>query len=91
MKKYCYVLSIGSLSKIDDKFHFYDIEVFTSKKKVEKSIKNRIEINKGSDVVYEDGLTGLTSLESWLVTYNCLNTDGKEMRVRYVVRQTVLK
>ena len=48
-----YVLRTGGLSKIDNRFHFYDIEVFSSNKKINEEVKKRIDINKGTNVRYD--------------------------------------
>jgi hypothetical protein len=81
--KSIYVLQIGDLSSIDNLFHFYDLEVFTSRKKIEQAIQNRIEVNKGTDVVRDEGYCGIGTKSCTFITYNCLSTEGKPMRVRY--------
>ncbi len=81
--KSIYVLQTGGLSKIDNQFHFYEIEAFSSKKKIEQEIQNRIEVNKGTNVVRDEGYRGIGTLSNILVTYDCLSTDGNPMRIRY--------
>jgi hypothetical protein len=81
--KSIYVLQTGGLSKIDNQFHFYELEVFSSKKKIEREIENRILVNKGTDVVRDEGYCGTGTKSNVLVTYNCLSTDGQPMRIRY--------
>jgi hypothetical protein len=81
--KSIYVLQTGGLSNIDNLFHFYDIEVFSSKKKIEAEIQNRILINGGTHVVRDEGYCGIGTKSNVLITYNCFSTDGKPMRVRY--------
>lgn len=81
--KSIYVLRTGGLSKIDNQFHFYELEVFSSKKKIEQEIQNRIEINKGTNIVRDEGYCGIGTRSSILVTYDCLSTDNNPMRIRY--------
>jgi hypothetical protein len=81
--KSIYVLQTGDLSKIDNQFHFYDIEIFSSRKKIEYAIQSRIEINKGINVIYDEGYCGIGTRKNTLITYDCLSTDGNQMKVRY--------
>ena len=81
--KSIYVLQTGGLSNIDNQFHFYEIEVFSSKKKIEQEIQNRIEVNRGTNVVRDEGYSGIGTRSNILVTYDCLSTDGRPMRIRY--------
>ena len=77
------VLYTGGLSKIDNRFHFYDIEVFSSRKKIQEEIEHRIMVNKGSNVRYDEGFNGVGTLTNTLITYDCLSTDGIPMTIRY--------
>lgn len=85
--KSIYVLQIGQLSKLDNQYHFYDIDVFSSKKKIEAEIQNRIDVNKGTNVVRSEAFRGTGTINSELVTYDCLSTDGIPMSIRYVVME----
>ena len=82
MKK-TYVLYAGGLSNVDNRFHFYDIEVFSSRSKIEQEINNRIEINKGFNVRKDEGYKGIGSLSNTMITYECLSTDNTPMTIRY--------
>jgi hypothetical protein len=82
MKK-VYVLHTGGLSNIDNRFHFYDIEVFSSMKKIKEEIEQRIRINGGSNVRYDEGFNGVGTLSNTLITYDCLSTEGIPMVIRY--------
>ncbi len=82
MKK-VYVLHTGGLSNIDNQFHFYDIEVFSSKKKIQEEIEHRIMVNKGSNIRYDEGFNGVGTLSNTLITYDCLSTEGIPMVIRY--------
>lgn len=82
-QKSIYVLQTGELSKYDNQYHFYDIEVFSSKKKIEQEIQNRIECNKGTNVVRDEGYCGFGTRSNTLITYDCLSIDGRPMSVRY--------
>lgn len=81
--KSIYVLETGGLSKIDNRFHFYEVEVFSSKSKINSEIQHRILVNKGTNVVWDEGYCGLGTISAQLVTYDCLSTDGQPMTVRY--------
>ncbi len=89
MKK-AYVLYTGGLSKIDNRFHFYDIEVFSSRKKIQEEIEHRIMVNKGSNVRYDEGFNGVGTLSNTLITYDCLSTEGIPMTIRYQLMEKKL-
>ena len=89
-KKRVYILQTGGLSKIDNQYHFYDVEVFSSMKKIKQEIENRIEVNGGTDVVREEGYRGIGTLNNVLVTYQCLSTDGNVMKIRYQMLEKIL-
>lgn len=98
--KIVYVVEIMQLSNIDNKFHAYDMEVIApdkvlqGSKGVEAYVKNMIECNKGTDVVWDDKSITFRRGEKATVevTYNCMSipSEGespKKMRVRYVIRK----
>jgi hypothetical protein len=85
-----YVLRTGGLSKIDNRFHFYDIEVFSSNKKINEEVKKRIEINKGENIRYDEGFCGYGTYDNTLITYDSLDTDGNPMTIRYEVLEKKL-
>lgn len=89
-KRSVYILRTGGLSRIDNQFYFYEIEVFSSMKKIEYEIKKRIEINKGDNIRYDEGYCGRDTLNNTLVTYDCLNIDGDPMTVRYEMLEKTL-
>ena len=78
-----YVLYTGGLSNIDNRFHFYDIEVYSSFSKINQEINKRIEINKGFNVRYDEGFSGPGTLTNTMITYECLSTDNTPMTIRY--------
>ena len=43
--KFVYIIEIGQLSKLENKFNFYDMEVFPSQKAADHVVKNMIECN----------------------------------------------
>lgn len=98
--KYVYIIEIGGLSRIDNQFHFYDMEVFPTEKAAIANIKNMIEVN--TETSFENSGVEVEELSMTFrrgekkcthYTYNCLSApdfeDGrrKEMRVRYVLRK----
>ena len=88
--KYVYLLKRGQLDFKKEEFFFYDEEVYSSFDKVSNAVHNGIECNSGTDVEFEDSLTG--SNKDFLVTYNCMSApcdDGerKPMRIRYHVKK----
>jgi hypothetical protein len=90
--KKVYVLRTGDLSKIDNQFHFYGIEVFSSKKKIERAIENRILINRGINVHREEchPYSGFGNITNTLVTYDCLSVNGNPMKIRYQILEEKL-
>ena len=88
--KHAYVLRVGNFDASLGEYRFYDIEVFTSAKKLRAAVANRIKVNKGYEVDYE-----LTKKEDYknewsqLVNYKCLSSDGREMKIRYELLKKV--
>jgi hypothetical protein len=78
-----YVLYTGGLSNIDNRFHFYEIEVYSSLSKIEREIEKRIEINKGFNVRRDEGYNSTGTLSNTMITYECLSTDNTPMTIRY--------
>jgi len=82
--KYVYVLRVGGFNASLGEYRFYNLEVFTSEKKIRESVEQRIRINKGYEVDYET-----IKKESWkgewsqLLNYKCLSSDDSEMKIRY--------
>jgi len=85
-----YVLRTGGLSKIDNQFHFYDLDVFSSLKKINEEIEKRIEINKGTNVRSDEGYKGKDTYNNTLITYDCFDIDGNPMIIRYEVLEKKL-
>jgi hypothetical protein len=83
--KSVYVLQTGGLSKIDNQFHFYEIEVFSSRKKIELAVANRIEVNKGFNIRKDEGYCGIGTRNNELITYDCISTDNNRMTLRYQI------
>lgn len=80
-----YLLQTGTFNKSKNEFQFHDIDVFSSKKKMEASLHNRmIECNKGYNIEREDVDFGSTKYQ--MVTYTCLSTENTEMRVRHLLK-----
>ena len=78
-----YVLHTGGLSNVDNRFHFYDIEVFSSRSKITQEINNRIKVNGGFNIHYDEGFSGPGTLTNTMITYECLSTEGTPMTIRY--------
>lgn len=84
MKK-VYLIQTGTLNKRTNKFEFHDIDVFSSKKKMEASLHNRmVECNKGYNIERED--RDLGSVKYQMVTYTCLSTEKTEMKIRHLLK-----
>ena len=88
--KSVYVLHTGGLSRIDNQYHFYDIEVFSSNKKMMTEVMNRIEVNGGYNVVKDEGYCGSGTKSNVLLTYECYSTDGTKMKIRYQMMEKKL-
>ena len=85
--KFVYLLMSGQLNNRENKFEFYDREVFSSEKKALRSIDNRIDVNNGYNVSKEEVNFGRRN-EYLEVTYSCMSApcsveEAKAMRVRY--------
>ncbi len=92
MAKYIYLLETGQLSKIDNKFHFYETEAFSTMKKVILETKKRIDVNKGTDLVVEDMHSCHWEVQVTHMTYNCMSTSfggeiPKPMTNRFIIRK----
>lgn len=79
MKK-VHILRRGQLNKTTNRFEFHDIEPFSSFAKALKEVNKAYEINKGTGFEQE-----LLHNGEWIFTYDCLSTDGKEIRVRDLI------
>ena len=80
-----YLLKVATFNKTTDRFEFYRDEVFSSRVKLENAVKNMIDCNKGYNVIREE--MDFSNEKEIHITYGCLSTDGREMRVRYVFRK----
>lgn len=78
-----YVLYAGQLSNVDNRFHFYEIEVYSSRSKITQEINNRIKVNGGFNICYDEGFSGPGTLKNTMITYECLSTDNTPMTIRY--------
>jgi hypothetical protein len=98
--KHVYVIEIGGLSRIDNQFHFYDMEIFPSEKAALANIKNMVEVN--TNTPFDDAEVEVEEMsisfrrgekKCTFFTYNCMSSpdfetgERKEMRVRYVLRK----
>jgi len=85
--KFVYLLKSGQLNNIENRFEFYDRDVFSSEKKALRSIDNRIDVNNGYNVTKEKVNFGRRN-EYLEVTYSCMSApcigeEAKPMRIRY--------
>jgi|TARA_R110000824_G_scaffold400342_1_gene607667 hypothetical protein len=91
-KKYVYMVKTGGLSRIDDKFHFYNTEMFSSKKKALDRCQNGLDSNKAYNVDRKLFEKDVYQRDIVQIDFNCMNTDGDvEMKQRYWVEQIELK
>jgi len=90
-----YMLKIGTLDRSDNKFLFYDTDIFSSEKKALKEIEKRISLNTGYSEIRE--VVNQGRLDEYLeVTYSCMSVPwngqgARECRVRYCLYKKELK
>lgn len=85
MKK-VYFLQKSQLNKRTDRFEYFTFEIFSSKKAMLHYVQNSIDVNKGFDIVKEvNEYLSSDVLESSIVEYKCLSTDGIQMKLRYIL------
>lgn len=85
-KRKVYILRTAQLSDIDNKFHYYDTEVFSSKRKVMEGVDSRLKVNKAINVERDDHRE-----YDLFVTYDCVSVEGRSMRGRYHVMEKVVR
>jgi len=95
-KKFVYTIESASLNKTTNMFEFYDLEVFSSQKKIDKRIEDALRINKGWDLSTEPGYASFTRREVTLHTYKCMSSESdptriREMQVRYKVSKIAVE
>jgi len=104
--KFVYIIEIGQLSKLENKFNFYDMEVFPSQKAAAAMVKNMIECNTSGDFEglvkkgevriekSEEGGFRRGEVKHTVFTYDCIgsgfNNVPTKMTVRYVVRKMLV-
>jgi hypothetical protein len=95
--KYVYILETGQLDKTENKFFFFNLDVFSSKKSAVNEVLQSIRINQATGVVIEDidYALKLNEVEKTLYTYDCMSSpcvgeEAKPMRVRYVLRKMLV-
>jgi hypothetical protein len=92
MAKYVYVVKTGGLSRIDNKYHFYDTEVFSSEKKALERCQNGMDCNKAYDITRDVQERDVYQRKSICIDYKCMDVEGKvEMNQRYWIDQLELK
>lgn len=85
--KYVYVVETSDLNRHTNRYSVYRMEVFSSLKKAQSEVAESIKVNKGYDIETTDFLGKNADEVDYFVDYKCLNSDGKEMKVRYRVRK----
>ena len=95
-KKFVYTLESASLNRTTNMFEFYDLEVFSSHKKIDQRIENSFKINKGWDLMTDPGYASFNHREVTLYTYKCMSSESdptriREMQVRYKVSKIEVK
>jgi len=88
-KKFVYVLESGGANK-DGNYHFYEMEIFSSRKKLDQRIEKSISINKGWDLTKENFYFTPRENEVLLYSYKCMSSENepnlsREMTVKYKV------
>ena len=89
MNSNVYLLKVASLNNTTQRFEFYRDEVFSSKAKLERAVENMIDCNNGYNISREE--MDFSSYKEKHITYSCVSTDGRGMRVRYVLRKMKLQ
>ena len=81
-----YFLQKSQLNKRTDRFEYFTFQIFASKKAMLHYVQNSIDVNKGFDIVKEvNEYLSSDVLESSIVEYKCLSTDGIQMKLRYIL------
>ncbi len=80
-----YLIKVATFNKSTDRFEFYRDEVFSSRAKLERAVKNMIDCNNGYNISEDE--MDFSSYKEKHITYSCTSTDNRPMRVRYVLRK----
>ncbi len=80
-----YLLKVASFNDTTNRFEFYRDEAFSSRAKLERAIENMIDCNNGYNISREE--FDFSSYREKHITYSCVSTDNRPMRVRYVCRK----
>lgn len=84
-----YLIETGQLSNLDNKYHFYDKEIFSSQKAVDFYLNNSLECNKATNVEIEEDKYCFHRGEKkrTMVSYECMSVDEepKLMKVRVII------
>jgi hypothetical protein len=86
--KFVYLLEYRQLNKLRTKYELYNTDVFSSKAKIESTVKNIIEVNKGY-CVSDDNIIFGNCFKN--ITYTCLSTDKKVMNMMLILTKKELK
>lgn len=92
-KKFVYLFETGQLSNIDNCYHFYDSEIYSSQKKIELELANRVLVNGGYSIEREAfNFPTFNGGKYTLFTYKCMDTEGVvEMSIRYRITKKEVK
>lgn len=84
-----YLIETGQLSNLDNKYHFYDKEIFTSQKAVDFFLKSSMECNKATNIeTFENEYCfHRGEKKRKMITYECMSADEepKLMKMRLVI------
>jgi hypothetical protein len=87
-----YIYSVKSGHLYNGRFEFTRTNLYSSLAKAKAEIKNVIEINKGFDIENDTfDFGGFNIKFNEQITYNCLSTDDKPMRLRLVLEKVIVE
>lgn len=85
---YVYLLEYRQFNPKTNRYEFYNIVPFSSKLKIEQTVKNTLEVNKATDID-EDAFIFGNYFKS--ITYSCLSTDNNPMKMKLSLSKKKIK
>ena len=81
MANFVHILKIGNYNRLKEEYQFYDMDVFSSRRKLVKAIENHITTNGGYNIAWN---------HKDMISYECLSTDSNVMKIRYLIIKKVV-
>ena len=85
-----YVYLVKSSYLYNGRFEISRTNCYSSLSKAKAEIKNVIEVNKGFNIETETMDFGFGLLNEQ-TTYNCMSTDGREMKLRLILEKMLVE